>query len=91
MVFTLFQKSSDIEILLNRSKILEKESRCDPWLVKILMVELLWGKGTLPGQSKPENTVRGYEQIFKAHLPDKPTKCKIKGKILFISFRFNNG
>lgn len=85
MVTTLVQKSNEIEILLKRSKILEKESRCDPWLIKILIIELLWGKGVLPGQSKPENAVRGYEQIFKAHLTDKPTKNKHEGNYFFFS------
>lgn len=80
---TLYKNSEEVENLLKRSKILEKESRCDPWLTKILIVELLWGKGALVGQSKPENTVRGYEQIFKAHLTDKPSDKKIEGNILF--------
>lgn len=71
---------------------MEKEPRCDPWLTKILMVELLWGKGSFPGQSKPENTVRGYEQIFKAHLIDKPYNKEIEGNFKFIIlFRFKNG
>lgn len=56
--------------MLKRSEILKKESSCSPWLIKILIVELLWGKKTLMGQSKPENTVRGYEQILKSHLTD---------------------
>lgn len=88
MVTTLYDKSEEIENLLKRSKILEKETRLDPWLTKILIVELLWGKGALVGESKPENTVRGYEQIFKAHLTVKPTK-KTEGnpvlKFLFLS------
>lgn len=87
MVTTLVHKSNEIEILLKRSQILEKESRCDPWLTKILIVELLWGKGALVGSSKPENTVRGYEQIFKAHLADKTPINKPTGNLilLFIS------
>lgn len=83
---TLYKKSEEIENLLKRSKILEKESRCDPWLTKILIVELLWGKGALAGQSKPENTVRGYEQIFKAHLTEKPGDKQIEGNFFFNFF-----
>lgn len=89
LVTTLFQKSIEIEILLKRSNILEMEARCDPWLIKILIVELIWGKGVLKGQSKPEITVRGYEQILKAHLTD--TSHKTKGNFICIYFRFNHG
>lgn len=66
---------------------MEKESRCDPWLIKILIVELLWGKKILVGQSKPENIVRGYEQILKAHSTD-DTTAKPQGnlfRLLFLS------
>lgn len=64
------QKSNDIERLLKQSQFFIKEPRCDQWLAKILIVELLWGKGELPGNSKPEETIRAYKQIFKAHLSD---------------------
>ncbi|XP_056633844.1 28S rRNA (cytosine-C(5))-methyltransferase [Diorhabda sublineata] len=74
LVTTLFQKSEEIEILLKRSQLLIKEIKFDPWLAKILIVELLWGKKHLPGQSRPENTIRAYEQIFKAHLSDSGSK-----------------
>ncbi|KAG5883733.1 hypothetical protein JTB14_024234 [Gonioctena quinquepunctata] len=73
LVATLFQKSEEIETILKRSQFLTKESRLDVWLAKILIVELLWGRKKLPGQSKPESTVRAYEQIFKAHLSDDNT------------------
>ncbi|CAG9819181.1 unnamed protein product [Phaedon cochleariae] len=78
LVSTLYQRQGEIDRLLKRSQFLEKEPRSDIWLSKILIVELLWGRKTLPGQSKPENTVRAYEQIFKAHLSDeKPTEIVI--------------
>uniref|UniRef100_A0A6P7GQY4 Probable 28S rRNA (Cytosine-C(5))-methyltransferase n=1 Tax=Diabrotica virgifera virgifera TaxID=50390 RepID=A0A6P7GQY4_DIAVI len=70
LVSTLFQKLREIETLLKRSQLLIKETKFNPWLAKVLIVELLWGKTYLPGQSKPENTIRAYEQIFKAHLSD---------------------
>ncbi|KAJ8920273.1 hypothetical protein NQ315_011934 [Exocentrus adspersus] len=72
LVATLFQRSDVVENLLKRSQLLVKEPRSDPWLTKILIVELLWGKKCLPGSSKPEQTVLAYEQIFKAHISDIP-------------------
>ncbi|CAG9829845.1 unnamed protein product [Diabrotica balteata] len=74
IVSTLFQKYEEIETLLKRSQLLIKETKLNPWLAKVLIVELLWGKTYLPGQSKPENTIRAYEQIFKAHLSDSKVK-----------------
>ncbi|CAG9829844.1 unnamed protein product [Diabrotica balteata] len=75
IVSTLFQKYEEIETLLKRSQLLIKETKLNPWLAKVLIVELLWGKTYLPGQSKPENTIRAYEQIFKAHLSDSKASC----------------
>ncbi|KAJ8980768.1 hypothetical protein NQ317_016017 [Molorchus minor] len=64
LVATLFQRHNEIESLLKRSQFFAKEPRADPWLIKILMVELLWGRNRLPGISRPEKTVLAYEQIF---------------------------
>lgn len=84
MVATLFQKTDEIETLLKRSQLLVKEPKLNPWLAKILIIELLWGKKKLPGQSKPEDTIRAYEQIFKAHLSDDSGKETIsKGNFFF--------
>ncbi|XP_044265060.1 28S rRNA (cytosine-C(5))-methyltransferase [Tribolium madens] len=65
-----FQKSADIEKLIRKSKLLVKEPRFDPWLAKVLITELLWGKQRLSGQSKPVQTILAYEQVLKAHLSD---------------------
>lgn len=70
MIVNTFQRTTEIEKLLKKSKLLTKEPRLDPWLTKILITELLWGKKRLPGKSKPVQTVLAYEQILKAHLSD---------------------
>ncbi|CAG9861893.1 unnamed protein product [Phyllotreta striolata] len=70
LVSKLYQKSDEIDMLLKRSQLLEQQAGLNPWLAKILLVELLWGKKRLPGQSRPETTIQAYEQIFKAHLSD---------------------
>lgn len=57
--------------MLKRTKLLEKENRLDPWLAKILISELLWGKKQLPkSEAKPILTILAYEQAFHAHLSD---------------------
>ncbi|RZB77473.1 methyltransferase NSUN5, partial [Asbolus verrucosus] len=70
LVVHAFQRTEDIEKLLKKSKLLIREPRFDPWLAKILITELLWGKNRLTGESKPIKTILGYEQIFKAHMSD---------------------
>nr|CAH7750780.1 unnamed protein product [Callosobruchus chinensis] len=70
LVNTLYQRKDEIERLLKKTQLLESESRADPWVVKILITELLYGKKALSGQTKIEQTIKGYEQIFKAHLSD---------------------
>nr|CAI5869890.1 unnamed protein product [Callosobruchus analis] len=70
LVNTLYQRKDEIERLLKKTQLLENESKADPWVVKILITELLYGKKSLSGQTKLEQTIKGYEQIFKAHLSD---------------------
>ncbi|EFA10277.1 28S rRNA (cytosine-C(5))-methyltransferase [Tribolium castaneum] len=70
LIVHTFQKSAHIEKLIKKSKLLIKEPRFDPWLAKVLITELLWGKQRLSGQSKPVQTILAYEQVLKAHLSD---------------------
>lgn len=64
---------------------MEKESRFDSWLAKVLIVELLWGKKRLSGQSKPVQTILGYEQILKAHLSDEVQEERVElGNFVFL-------
>lgn len=51
-----------LNLLIEKSGILAKEERLDPWLAKILITELLWGKKHLGGDSKPVKTVLSYKQ-----------------------------
>ncbi|CAG9766044.1 unnamed protein product [Ceutorhynchus assimilis] len=71
LVATSFQKSNEIDLLLKRTKLLDIETRLDSWLAKILISELMWGKGQLPNSgAKPIQTILSYEQAFRAHLSD---------------------
>ncbi|XP_066146187.1 28S rRNA (cytosine-C(5))-methyltransferase [Euwallacea fornicatus] len=71
LVVTTLKKSKELDLLLKRTHLLEKESRLNPWLARVLISELLWGKKQLPkNDAKPILTVLAYEQVFRAHLSD---------------------
>ncbi|XP_066247676.1 28S rRNA (cytosine-C(5))-methyltransferase [Euwallacea similis] len=71
LVATTLKKSKELDLLLKRTHLLEKESRLNPWLARVLISELLWGKKQLPiSDAKPILTVLAYEQAFHAHLSD---------------------
>lgn len=61
---------SQLDFLLKKSQMLDKEERFDPWLARVLLTELLWGKKKLAGESKPVKTVLAYHQILGAYLND---------------------
>lgn len=64
------QRKDELEYILRKSKILKKESKLDPWLCRILITELLFGKKRLSGEAKPIKTVLAYKQILSAHCAD---------------------
>lgn len=58
-----------MERLIQKSKIL-KERKADPWLIRILITELLFGKKCLGGDSKPVQAVLSHHQMFLAELKE---------------------
>lgn len=44
------------------------EPRLQPWLAKVLITELLWGKEALSSECKPVQTILAYEQRFREEL-----------------------
>lgn len=63
------------------------ETRFDPWLARILITELLWGKKRLAGDAKPIQTILSYETKLKSIL-DKLIESKEiikpkKGKFIY--------
>lgn len=54
-----------------KSKLLKKESRLQPWLAKILMTELFFGKKELKGESKPVQTILNYKSQLTKFLKHK--------------------
>ncbi|CAH1646260.1 unnamed protein product [Spodoptera littoralis] len=65
LITETIKHASHINKIFENCKILENESRLDPWLAKILTAELLFGKKALPGKSKPEQTVLSYKDQFE--------------------------
>uniref|UniRef100_A0A2A4IY38 SAM-dependent MTase RsmB/NOP-type domain-containing protein n=1 Tax=Heliothis virescens TaxID=7102 RepID=A0A2A4IY38_HELVI len=70
LITETIKHASDIDKIFENCKILENESRLDPWLAKILTAELLFGKKALPGKSKPEQTVLSYKDQFEKYTSD---------------------
>ncbi|XP_030764174.1 probable 28S rRNA (cytosine-C(5))-methyltransferase [Sitophilus oryzae] len=82
LVVTTFQRAQEIDLLLKRTKLFEKEPRLEPWLAKVFISELMWGKKILPkSEAKPVQTILAYEQAFKAHLSDSSVN-HIEGNII---------
>jgi hypothetical protein len=85
-----------LERLIQKSKIL-KDRKVDPWLIKVLMTELLFGKKCLSGDSKPVQAVLSHHHVFLAELEKsqkagtlKSDSYKKRGnvKIILNSFSF---
>ncbi|CAH0604360.1 unnamed protein product [Chrysodeixis includens] len=70
LITETIKHAGDIDKIFENCKILENESRLDPWLAKILTAELLFGKKALPGKSKPEQTVLSYKDKFEKYTSD---------------------
>ncbi len=69
-VFALLSESSrrerQLSLLIRKTGILRQETGLDEDLARVLLVELLFGKGKLPGgQSRPEQTVLKYEEQLR--------------------------
>ncbi|XP_033334799.2 nop2/Sun-like domain containing protein 5 [Megalopta genalis] len=62
------QKEAQIEQLLKETRMLTKESRLDPWLAKIFITELLWGKKAINTDCKPAQSVLKYEKQLREKL-----------------------
>lgn len=81
LIVSTVQNDSNLEFLLKKSELLQKETRLEPWLAKVLITELLWGKMRLPGNSKPVQTILAYQTIFNDHLNDLEQPRNIKNKV----------
>jgi len=50
-----------LDQLISKTEILIEQPRLDPWLTRVLITELLWGKKCLGSDSKPVLTLLSYE------------------------------
>ncbi|KAL3287830.1 hypothetical protein HHI36_002289 [Cryptolaemus montrouzieri] len=70
LIVETFKRDQIISDLIEKSQLLVKEPRFNPWLAKILICEMLWGKNKMKGDSKPVQTILGYQQLLKKLLND---------------------
>lgn len=79
-------RNSEISSVLEQLDILEK-NRLDPYLARILITELVWGKKQLNSECKPVKTVLSYEKQLRDLLEstslEPKRKLVQKGNYLF--------
>lgn len=57
-----------LDQLFHKTHILTEQPRLDPWLARVLVTELLWGKKCLKSHSKPVLAVLAYEKKLQKEL-----------------------
>ncbi|XP_032665045.1 probable 28S rRNA (cytosine-C(5))-methyltransferase [Odontomachus brunneus] len=62
------QAGAQLDLLLQRTQILTEQPRLDPWLTRVLITELLWGKKHLQSLSKPIQTILSYADLLQNEL-----------------------
>ena len=62
---SVIDHASLLDQMLSESQILIKESPLQEHLAKVLIAELVWGKGALPGESKPVRAVVKHKSFFR--------------------------
>lgn len=91
MLFALItetiKNAAHIDKAFESCGLLTKESRLDPWLAKVLTAELLFGKKTLPGKSKPEQTILSYKEHFEKYTAEHDGDLKTEGNFYISFFR----
>lgn len=58
----MLQKKAQLTAVMQKTNILCNEPRLNPWLARVLIAELLWGKGSLQSECKPVQTILRYEK-----------------------------
>ena len=90
LITEAIKHGADINNNFENCKILEKEPRLDPWLAKILTAELLYGKKSLPGKSKPEQTILLYKNQFENYQSEHEADVKQEGNYFISLFRIKD-
>jgi len=81
-----------LEELVNKTKLNQVQPPIDVHLAKILITELLWGKGYLkPDQARPIKLILSYASDLKKYLNEKTSideSCPLQGVYLISLFIF---
>lgn len=62
LVSETLHHSKDLQILFDKTNIIVENPRFDPWLARVLITELLWGKKVLKSDAKPVEIVLSYKE-----------------------------
>lgn len=62
---TTLQHEADLKDLIRKTQLLLNEPRLDPWLARVLITELIWGKQSIKGDAKPLQTILNYENQLR--------------------------
>lgn len=89
LITETIKHAADIDKIFEITNIIKNESRLDPWLAKVLTAELLFGKKSLPGKSKPELTILSYKEQFDKYTSEHQDDLKDEGKYIFLFFRYS--
>lgn len=86
MTVNVLKYYSYIQKIIDKIQLLEKEQYLRREIATVLIYELIFGNGFLPGESKVVKTIQLHENdIFHAHefLQNKVEDCLIIGKALY--------
>lgn len=70
LIAKISKNKPKLDLLIEKSSILQNEPRLDQYMCLVLMTELLFGAERLNGESKPVQCIRGYESKFRDILKD---------------------
>jgi hypothetical protein len=59
------QRNSEINFLLQKFEILRNNEFLDPWIAKVLIAELLWGKQYLKSNASEAEIIKYYEENLR--------------------------
>lgn len=92
LAFNTVRHGDQLNQLIRKTQILFKEQRLDPWLTRVLITELIWGKQCLKSESKPIQTVLSYQKELREEMKNitEDVDCpkEQKGKFNFNFFLF---
>ncbi|XP_041977733.1 28S rRNA (cytosine-C(5))-methyltransferase isoform X2 [Aricia agestis] len=91
LITETIKHATQIDKILESSGMLEAETRFDPWLAKVLTAELLYGKKSLPGKSKPEQTILSYKDKFEKYISENgdDTETKVVSRPRYVRINTN--